>query len=275
MSRAGARLECRAAVLILLPPSEGKAAPRRGRPVDLGALAFPELAPQREALLAALHALCVGPPETALAALGLSPAQGGELQRDARLLDAPAAPAARVYTGVLFEHLDLASLGPAARRRAARQVLVASALWGVLRPGDRIPAYRLPMGARLPGKGGLAAWWKPALAAALPEPGLLVDLRSGPYAAAWRPAAGEVVQVRAFQEAPEGGRAVISHMVKATRGRVARALLEAPRAPRSPRGVAEAVAAAGHRVELARAGAGWELDVVEPGAGARDLPASA
>jgi uncharacterized protein len=262
------------AVLILLPPSEGKAAPRRGRPVDLGALAFPELAPQRAALMEALRALCAGPPAPALTALGLSAAQEDELGRDARLAHAPAAPAARIYTGVLYEHLSLASLPAPARRRAAGRVLVSSALWGVVRPGDRIPAYRLPMGARLPGRGGLAAWWRPALTAALPEPGLLVDLRSDPYAAAWRPKESAVVRVRAFQEGPGGERAAISHMVKATRGRVARSLLEAPRAPRDPHAVAGAVAAAGFRVELERSGADWSLDVIEPRAGARDLPAS-
>jgi hypothetical protein len=49
-------------------------------------------------------------------------------------------------------------------------------------------------------------------------------------------------------------------MVKATRGEVARLALEAR--PRSPQAIADAVAAAGHRVELTRARAGWQLDVI-------------
>jgi cytoplasmic iron level regulating protein YaaA (DUF328/UPF0246 family) len=255
-------------VLILLPPSEGKTAPRRGAPVDLSALVHPELEERRAALLDDLIALSAGPTGPALAALGLSAGQAEELERNRGLRAAPAARAGTVYTGVLYERLGLPDLPAAARRRAQARVLIASALWGVVRPGDRIPAYRLSIGARLPvaaGK-GLAAWWRPALTAALPDDGLIVDLRSGSYAAAWKPRAAATVAVRAFAEQPAGERTVISHMAKAVRGEVARLLLTAGRAPRSPEGVAEIVAAAGRRVELAEGRGGWTLDVIEPAA---------
>ena len=116
------------------------------------------------------------------------------------------------------------------------------------------------MGARLPRLGGLAAWWRPALTAALPADGLVVDCRSGAYAAAWRPADGTVVEVRAFTS---DGR-VVSHMAKATRGDVARLLVEATVAPHDPAGVAALAESAGLRVALAPpAGArrAWALDV--------------
>jgi hypothetical protein len=45
-------------VLILLPPSEGKAAPRRGKPLDLAVLSSPELTTARTTLLSALVDLC-------------------------------------------------------------------------------------------------------------------------------------------------------------------------------------------------------------------------
>jgi cytoplasmic iron level regulating protein YaaA (DUF328/UPF0246 family) len=64
------------------------------------------------------------------------------VELNAALRKAPAAPAAEIYTGVLYERLDLAGLPTAARRRAGRQVLIASALWGFVRPEDRIPYYR-------------------------------------------------------------------------------------------------------------------------------------
>ena len=111
-------------MLILLPPSEGKTAPARGRPLDLGGLSHPELRPTRERVLAALIALCSGPPEPALAALGLSPGQAGELALNARLAGARTAPAARVYSGVLYERLRLHELP----KRARDRVLIASAL---------------------------------------------------------------------------------------------------------------------------------------------------
>jgi cytoplasmic iron level regulating protein YaaA (DUF328/UPF0246 family) len=217
-------------VLVLLPPSEGKTAPpRRSRPAELGALAHPELTARREALIDAL---------------------------DPGLRAAPAARASAVYTGVLFQRLRLAELPLRSRRR----VLIASALWGVVRPDDRIPAYKLPIDARLDGFGGLAAYWRPALREALPDEGLVLDLRSGGYAAAWRPRNATLLGVRAFVER-DGRRTAISHMVKATRGDVARIVLTAPRPPRSPAAVAELVAAAGHEVELSNG----TLDVIERG----------
>jgi hypothetical protein len=166
--------------------------------------------------------------------------------------------AAKVYSGVLYERLRLAEIPSPARRR----VLIASALWGFTRPGDRIPAYRLSIGARLPGLPGLAAFWRPALEAAVPASGLVLDLRSGGYAAAFTPRDATVVSVRGFTERA-GRRAVVSHMVKATRGEVARLALEAKPTPRSAQAVAEIVAAAGHRVELTPAKGGWSLDVIE------------
>jgi cytoplasmic iron level regulating protein YaaA (DUF328/UPF0246 family) len=250
------RLAC-CAVLILLPPSEGKTAPAAGAPLELDALAYPELTPVRERVLAALEKLSAGRPARALAALDLSERQVGELARNAALRSAPAAPAAEVYTGVLYERLRLPDLPAAARER----VLIASALWGVVRPDDRIPAYRLSMAARLPRLGGLAARWRPALRAALPDEGLVVDLRSGPYVAAWTPRAAEVVAVRAFTERA-GRRTAVSHMVKATRGDVARLLLQARTPPRDAAEVAQLVGASGREVDLETGRGARSVDVI-------------
>jgi uncharacterized protein len=251
-------------MLVLLPPSEGKAPASAGAPpLDLGTLVHPELTPQRLRLVAALERLVAGREARALKALGLGPRQAAELQRDRDLLHTPAAPAAEIYTGVLFQHLDLASLPPGARRRADERVLVASALWGVVRLTDRIPAYRLSIDARLPRLPALPAYWRAPLAAALPASGLVVDLRSQAYAAAWRPAGGTLLRVRALTE-QAGRRTVVSHMAKAVRGDVARALAMARATPTGHEQVAAIVERAGHRVELsgpARDGA-WSLDVI-------------
>lgn len=229
-------------MLVLLPPSEGKRAPERGAPVDLGSLAFAqELTRAREKALEALVRLAGGRQRNrALSLLGLTSGQADELERDAALRSAPAGPAGAVYTGVLYQHLDLASLPDAVIARAHERVLVASALWGVVALDDRIPAYRLSIGARLPSltRTGLAAYWKPALAQALPdEPGaLVVDMRSGGYAAAWRPKHATLVEVKA---STADGRP-ISHMAKAVRGTVTRGLLQAQRVATTPEDVATA-----------------------------------
>ena len=137
-------------------------------------------------------------------------------------------------------------------------MLIASALWGFVRPGDRIPAYRLSMGATLPRIASLPALWRDPIRKALPDEGLIVDMRSGAYTAAWKPKQATVVGVRAFQDGK-----TISHMVKATRGDVARILLKGDPAE-TPEDVASAVRAAGHTVELSGSGRSWTVDVLKP-----------
>jgi cytoplasmic iron level regulating protein YaaA (DUF328/UPF0246 family) len=212
-------------MLILLPPSEGKAKPEEGEPVDLDSLVFAQaLGERREELLDAL---------------------------DPELLEAPAGPAAEVYTGVLYQRLGLPDLPAPARRRAGKNVLIASALWGFVRPQDRIPYYRLPPKTKLDGIAPLTAGWRESLIEAMPdEPGeVIVDMRSGAYTAAWKPKQATLLSVRAFRE--EGGeRKAVSHMAKAVRGEVARALLLAKAAPSGPDRVAAIARDAGFEVEL-------------------------
>ncbi len=208
-------------MLVLLPPSEGKACPEVGEPVDLGSLVFAEeLGSKREELVQAF---------------------------DPALLEAPAAPAAEVYTGVLFGRLELSKL-PA---KARRQVLIASALWGVVSPDDRIPYYKFSPKTRLKGFEAPSAYWRPALAEALPdaEGDLVVDMRSGAYVPAWKPKRATLLAVRAFTQV-DGQRKAVSHMAKAVRGDVARALLVAEMAPSDPKGAAAIAEAAGFTVEL-------------------------
>jgi hypothetical protein len=211
-------------MLVLLPPSRGQAAPDGGRRAGLSTLVYPRLRGAREQLIEAV---------------------------DPRLRTASAVPAAELYTGVLFTALGLADL-------PWDGVLIASALWGVLRPGDRIPAYQLDMSSRPAGVGALAAYWREPLRAALPDRGLVLDLRSGAYAAAWQPRRATRLAVRGFTEAPDGTRTVITHMAKRVRGDVARAVIEAGGAAH-PQEVAEIATAAGMRVELS---AGL-LDIIE------------
>lgn len=252
-------------MLLFLPPSEGKTEPPEGDPVDLEALVFEDsLTGTRMTVLTALEGLAAGDRDEAVRMLGISAGQAGDVDRNAALSTAPAGPAMEVYSGVLYDRLDYATLSAGAKKRAESDLLIASALWGALGPTDRIPWYRCAMKAKLPGVGGLAALWRPHLAAALEAVGvdregeLVVDLRSGAYSAAWKPKAAELVSVRAFTE-KAGTRKPVSHMAKAVRGEVARIALEADAIPEDPTGLAELVEAGGHRVELSD---GF-LDVIE------------
>lgn len=214
--------------LILLPPSETKWAPARGNPIDLESLSFPVLTPLRDVLL------------------------------DADLRQAPTTTAARLYTGVLYAALDIATLPP----RTASNIVIISAQFGALRPGDRVPAYRREMDA---------AFWRDGLRKALDEASagrLIVDCRSATYVAAWRPSrdvATARVQVSVVEER-NGVRRVVSHMAKKTRGEVARHLLVSGARPRAPAELLDAVAEQ-FACELEppeRAGGPFTLTVVEP-----------
>ena len=213
--------------LILLPPSETKQAPARGKPVDLAALSFPTLTALREALL------------------------------DDELRAAPAIPAGRLYTGVLYAALDIATLPPG----AARNLVISSAQFGALRAADRIPAYKREMAA---------VHWRAGLREPLDEATagrVILDCRSATYAAAWRPspeAAARTVHLGVVEE-HDGVRRVVSHMAKKTRGEVARHLLMVGAHPRTPAEVAAAMAEA-VSCELTpppRAGAPFDLTVVQ------------
>lgn len=121
----------------------------------------------------------------------------------------------------------------------------------MVRPGDRIPYYRFPAKARLRRIGPPSAWWREALAAAMPdEPGdLVVDMRSAAYAAAWKPKRATHLSVRAFTE-PGGKRKAVSHMAKAVRGDVARALLLGKKAAADPEAAATIARESGLEAEL-------------------------
>ena len=200
-------------MLILLPPSETKAAGGDGPPLELAELAFPELTKIRTRLTAALIRLSRNR-TASRRALGLSPRQDGEIARNAELAGSPTLPAYARYTGVLYDALDAPTLAPGARG----SLLIASALFGVLRADDAIPAYRLSGSSVLPRLGGLGPLWRPTLVRTLAACGPILDLRSGDYARL-APLPGALVA----RVVAADGRAV-SHDNKSTKGVLARAL---------------------------------------------------
>ncbi len=237
-------------MLVLLPPSEGKTSPRRGRPVDLDDLSHPGLTSTRAAVLEALMRLSARP--DAPAVLGVGASLTAEVERNTRLRTLPSAPARLVYSGVLYGAAGLADLSGTAVRRAQRTVRTVSALWGLVAPLDRIPAYRLSMGTDLPGIGPLARGWRAPLATEMRQVAerstdrLLVDCRSADYLAAWRGAAAEWdhVAVRVLRD--DGDRlTVVSHEAKYTRGLLVGHLLR--RAGALP-GTADALAQAASEI---------------------------
>ena len=224
-------------VIILLPPSETKATRARGRAMDLDSLSNPELNDARRNVINALTAVSARP--DAASALNVSPNLTDDIARNTRLTTAPALPASGLYTGVLYDALDLASLTGADKTRAGRRVVISSALYGAVRLRDAVAPYRLSMAVNLPGIGPLASFWKPLLDAPLTEAagrGLVIDCRSSTYAASWAPS-GDLAKRWVHIRVPGA-----THMAKHTRGLVTRALVTDPRDPRTPAALAEQLA---------------------------------
>ena len=256
-------------MLILLPASDAKAPVRRGRPLDPADLSFPPLAPIRAAVLDALMEASAAPDATHRLCV---PASMEEVVRsNVALIDVPTTMAEKVYSGVLYDALGLAGLDPASRRRARAWIVIISALWGAVRPGDRIPTYRLNMCGRLPGLAHLTDVWRGPLGEVLPDVarrGVVVDARSSEYATAWRPTgplAERTVVLRVVRDL-DSRRGAASHGAKYTRGVVVRRIITAAIDPPRPEALAEALS---DHFDLDlqrpdRPGRSWELQVVEP-----------
>lgn len=238
-------------MLVLLPPSEGKTVPTQGPPLDLAALSLPALNPARRKVLSSLVGLCRSDSAHARAVLGLSVGQAPEVQRNRALRKAPTAPAWTVYTGVLLTAVDMGAATASTQALLTDWVLVWSGLWGAVRLTDPIPAYRLSGGVTLPGPGRLAAFWREPLRRALAQPardGLILDMRSGTYAASWTGPPERTAVVRVIHDLGDR-RIVASHFNKATKGRLLRALAESGADPQSIDELVDAIRFVGYRVE--------------------------
>ena len=250
-------------MLILLPPSEGKTRPDAGAALDLESLSFGSLTATRALLLRTLIKVCNGNPKRAMQTLGLGPTQSEAIEINARLADEPTARADAIYTGVLFSALSLATLDDASRTRADESLAITSALFGLIRPNDLIPAYRLSGNVSLPRLGTVAGRWRAPLPRVMRDiagDGLLIDLRSGTYTALGKPPAdlaSRTVTMRVLHE-HQGTRKIVSHFNKATKGRIVRGLLESVADPATVDDLHDVLSALGWQVERD----GQRLDVV-------------
>ena len=135
-------------------------------------------------------------------------------------------PAIAVYTGVLYQALDWASLSPAAKKRGEQALAIISAKYGVLKASDRIESYKEKIDNKA---------MREPVAKVLDsiKTALIVDCRSSTYKTVWRAPIDITVEVR-VSTVVDGVRTVITHMSKKTRGEITRWLLQSRSMPRTP-----------------------------------------
>ncbi len=134
-------------------------------------------------------------------------------------------PAWKRYSGVVWTHLDPASLSPASRKR----LLIPSSVYGVTSGEDRIADFRLKMNVGVGTLGTLASFWRPRLAAVLashvktaPIVSLLPKEHEGAIDLVELGKSRKILRV-AFSD--DEGSATVGHDAKAVKGVLARALL--------------------------------------------------
>jgi cytoplasmic iron level regulating protein YaaA (DUF328/UPF0246 family) len=245
-------------MLLVLPPSETK---RDGgvddTALDISALGFPALTPLRRRAVAALRTLSRSV-AASTSALGLGATQRFEIDRNRQLGSSPTLPAIERYTGVLYDGLGIESMTPAERAFADAHVVITSALFGLLRASDPIPAYRLSHDSKLPGM-SLRTHWRGAVSAVLAaHEGLVLDLRSESYTALG-PTPGTALYVRVVSENAAGRRVALSHFNKKSKGEFVRALASAGIRHDTLESLLDWTTAAGIRLEP---GAPGELELV-------------
>jgi cytoplasmic iron level regulating protein YaaA (DUF328/UPF0246 family) len=141
-------------------------------------------------------------------------------------------------------------------------VVIVSALWGALRPGDRIPAYRLRSWSDLVGMGRLEPTWRtviPDLLARLAgSEGVVLDLRPPSFRAMGIPTdLGDRTIGVHIDQLSSGGRRIGDVVAKRIRGEAAHHLLESDVEPADPDELADVLA----DVLADR----WRVRLTEPG----------
>lgn len=215
---------------ILLPPSEGKAPGGHSPKWTAGSGLFGrQLGRQRRLIVDRLAELGGGDSKI----LGVS---GAHLERardvNTHLVGAPTLPAWQRYTGVVWDHLDPATLSPLARQQAQQSVVIFSGLLGLAGFDDSIPDYKLKMGTSLAEIGKVSTWWRSHLSTVLNSwlnDRIVIDLLPQEHRAAWQPVSSDKQSSNSrhivVNFVNKSGRTV-GHDAKAAKGLLVRHLLE-------------------------------------------------
>jgi hypothetical protein len=221
---------------ILLPSAEGKQAGGNPLAPDMFDYRssntfnyFSELNPERRALIDAVQAQvraaqAAGDTASLEALFGV---KGDALDRaievSLAVYESPLTAAIDRYApGVMYRAMEFTALPTGAQRRLLENGIIFSGLFGLLRPDDLVPDYRLRMDARVEGVGKASAYWREPLSAnlnALLAGQAVWNLLPAAFEEAWDDAgtAARTIRVKFFKEV-NGERRPLSHGAKELRG---------------------------------------------------------
>jgi len=210
---------------ILIPPSEGKSSGGT-KPCWLETKqSFKNLETPRLQVISALVEAMKEPESNRAKLLGVKGKKVAEAtSANLDIQKAKTLPAIERYTGVLYDALDYSALSAGLKRKVDQQVIIFSGLWGIVKPQDLIPDYKLKMGAKLQELGILSRFWKPYLTSALEECniGCIWDLLPGEHSAGWDPViAQKRIRVKFLDEVIKDGEkklVSVSHWNKLLKG---------------------------------------------------------
>ncbi len=153
--------------VLLLPPSESKSIPPGNGMSFENAFkskrtnAFKQLQPLREIVFEALDGVLqrTGGWEEVFEVRGEALDEAIRLNRVFR--ESTTMPARDLYKGIMYQAIDYKKLKKKEKTLFDKQTLIMSGMFGLLRPTDRIPPYKLKMSANLGGVvGKLANYWR-------------------------------------------------------------------------------------------------------------------
>lgn len=219
--------------VILLPPAEGKQPGGNPFAPDMFDYRtsntfnyFNDLNPQRRTLINALQDTIRGGEVDLEGLLGVK----GDILEEAVNANLEIFKGALMATldrygpGVMYKAMDFAGLPTGAQRRLLENGIIFSGVFGLLRPDDLIPNYRLKMDATVPEIGRVAAYWKPHISPIINrrvEDKIVWDLLPGIHRDAWEDqhTYRTLVNVKFYDEVG-GERKAVTHNVKPLRGQL-------------------------------------------------------
>ncbi|MDA1029064.1 MAG: peroxide stress protein YaaA [Bacteroidetes bacterium] len=218
---------------ILLPPAEGKQEGGNPFAPDMFDYRtsntfnyFHQLKPERRQLIDHLHTVIKSGEHDLGALFGLKEAAlETAVKANLEIYKAPLISALDRYApGVMYQAMDFPGLPTGAQRRLLEEGIIFSGMFGLLRPDDLIPMYKMKMDADIPGLGKVGDFWKEPLSKALNQ--TLKDrwvwnFLPGIHEAAWSNEVTYEAMVRVKFFTQKGGvREPVNHGVKPLRGKL-------------------------------------------------------